>query len=322
MLLDAAARHIDYLRISVTDRCNLRCRYCMPAAGVPEVGHAEVLRYEEIAAFVEVAAGEGIGSVRLTGGEPLARLGCSDLVRMLRAIAGVGEVSLTTNGTLLARHAGALREAGLQRVNIGIPSLDHETYRRVTRGGNLEDALAGLEAAFVHGFAPVKVNVVMLRGVNDDPVSFVELTRRLPVEVRFIEYMPIGPEDPRSFFVPASDVLARLRKLGPWEDVEALPGQGHTQRAFRLPGAPGRLACIAPVSSHFCGACNRLRLTADGRLRLCLLSPREIDLKPALRPQPDAAALRARLQQAMTEKPRRMEDQSDDFGRAMSQIGG
>lgn len=322
MLLDAAARRIDYLRISVTDRCNLRCRYCMPAAGVPEVDHGDVLRYEEIAAFVGVAAGEGIGSVRLTGGEPLARLGCPDLVRMLRAIPGVREVSLTTNGTLLARHAPALREAGLQRVNIGLPSLDAATYRHVTRGGELAEALAGLDAALAHGFAPVKVNVVLLRGVNDDPASFVELTRRLPVEVRFIEYMPIGPESPGRTFVAASEVLGRLWEMGPWEDVDALPGQGPAQHAFRLPGAPGRLACIAPVSDHFCRGCNRLRLTADGRLRLCLLSPREIDLKPALRPRPDAAALRALLHRAMVEKPRRMGDEADGFGRAMSQIGG
>ncbi|MCU0291629.1 MAG: GTP 3',8-cyclase MoaA [Thermoanaerobaculaceae bacterium] len=322
MLLDAAARRIDYLRISVTDRCNLRCRYCMPAAGVPEMGHGDVLRFEEIAAFVEVAAGEGIGSVRLTGGEPLARLGCPDLVRMLAVIPGVREVSLTTNGTLLPRYAMALRGAGLQRVNIGLPSLDATTYRHLTRGGNLDEALAGLDAALAHGFAPVKVNVVLLRGINDDPAPFVELTRRLPVEVRFIEYMPIGPESPGRYFVAASEVLDRLRELGPWEEVEALPGRGPAQHAFRLPGAPGRLACIAPVSDHFCRGCNRLRLTADGRLRLCLLSPREIDLKPALRPRPDAAALRALLQRAMTEKPRRMGDEADGFGRAMSQIGG
>ena len=163
-----------------------------------------MLRFEEIAAFVEVAAGEGIGSVRLTGGEPLARLGCADLVRMLRAIPGVREVSLTTNGTLLPRHAQALREAGLQRVNIGLPSLDPGTYRQLTRGGSLAEALAGLDAALAHGFAPVKVNVVLLRGINDDPAPFVELTRRLPVEVRFIEYMPIGPEDPGRYFVAAA----------------------------------------------------------------------------------------------------------------------
>jgi GTP 3',8-cyclase len=203
-----------------------------------------------------------------------------------------------------------------------LPSLDAATYRHLTRGGSLTDALAGLDAALCHGFAPVKVNVVLLRGINDDPGPFVELTRRLPVEVRFIEYMPIGPEDPRRYFVAASEVLGRLAGLGPWEDVEALPGRGPAQRAFRIPGSPGRLACIAPVSDHFCRGCNRLRLTADGRLRLCLLSPREIDLKPALRPRTDVAALRALLQRAMCEKPQRMEDELDDFGRAMSQIGG
>lgn len=322
MLHDAAARRIDYLRISVTDRCNLRCRYCMPAAGVPEVSHHDVLRFEEIAAFVAVAAGEGIGTVRLTGGEPLARLGCADLVRMLRAIDGVREVTLTTNGTLLARHAPALREAGLARVNVGLPSLDAPTYRHLTRGGALEDALAGLEAALAHGFSPVKVNVVLLRGINDDPAPFVELSERLPVEVRFIEYMPIGPVAPRRYFVPASTVLARLEALGPWEEVDPLPGAGPAQRAFRRPGATGRIACITPMSQHFCHGCNRLRLTADGRLRLCLLSPEEVDLKPALRPRPDPEALRALLGRAMREKPQRMADEASELGRRMSQIGG
>lgn len=322
MLMDAASRRIDYLRVSVTDRCNLRCRYCMPAAGVPLIAHSEVLRYEEIVAFVEVAAAAGIGTVRLTGGEPLARLGCPDLVRMLRAIAGVREVTLTTNGTLLAREARALREAGLARVNIGLPSLDKDTYRHLTRGGSLAEALAGLDAALAVGFAPVKINVVLLRGVNDDPAAFVALSERLPVEVRFIEYMPIGPEEPRRYFVPASEVMARMEALGQWEEVEPLPGAGPAQRGFRRPGAPGRVACITPVSDHFCGQCNRLRLTADGRLRLCLLAPQEIDLKPALRPRPDPDALRTLLRQAMIDKPRRMKEQLDELGRRMSQIGG
>ena len=322
MLHDPPARRIDYLRVSVTDRCNLRCRYCMPAAGVPEVSHHDVLRFEEIAAFVAVAAGEGIGTVRLTGGEPLARLGCPELVRQLRAVDGVREVTLTTNGTLLPRYAPALREAGLARVNIGLPSLDPATYRHLTRGGALEDALAGLAAAFAHGFSPVKVNVVLLRGVNDDPAPFVALSEQLPVEVRFIEYMPIGPVAPHRYFVPADTVVARLQAFGPWEEVDPLPGAGPAGRAFRRPGAPGRIACITPVSDHFCHWCNRLRLTADGRLRLCLLAPQEIDLKPALRPQPDPEALRMLLGRAMREKPWRMAYTTVELGRRMSQIGG
>lgn len=322
MLRDAVARRLDYLRVSVTDRCNLRCRYCMPAAGVPPLGHDRVLRFEEIAAFVAVAAGEGIGAVRLTGGEPLARRGCPELVRLLRGIDGVREVTLTTNGTMLARHAPALRAAGLGRVNIGLPSLDAATYRHLTRGGSLADALAGLEAALAHGFTPVKVNVVLLRGVNDDPAPFVALSERLAVEVRLIEYMPIGPEDPGRCFVPASRVLARLAALGPWEEVDPLPGAGPAQRAFRRPGAPGRVACIAPMSERFCHGCNRLRLTADGRLRLCLLSPEEVDLLPALRPRPDAGALRALLARAASDKPRRMAGEAAGLGRRMSQIGG
>lgn len=321
MQSDPSARRVDYLRVSVTDRCNVRCRYCMPATGVPLLEHDRVLRFEEIAAFVAVAAEAGIGTVRLTGGEPLVRLGLPTLVRMLRAIAEVREVTLTTNGTLLAQFACELREAGLGRVNLGLPSLDADTYRHLTRGGSLADALAGLEAALAAGFSPVKINVVLLRGINDDPGPFAALAERLPVEIRFIEYMPIGPEDPRRYFVPASQVLARLQALGPWDAVEPLPGAGPAQQAFRRPGAPGQLACITPVSEHFCHRCNRLRLTADGRLRLCLLSPEEVDLLPALRPHPDPQALRSLLGRAIASKPQRMAEAAA-FGRRMSQIGG
>jgi cyclic pyranopterin phosphate synthase len=322
MLRDARDRLVDYLRVSVTDRCNLRCRYCMPAEGVPLVGHADVLRYEEIAAFVAVAASQGVGSVRLTGGEPLVRPGCPDLVRLLRAIPGVRDLSLTTNATLLARQAGALKEAGLDRVNIGLPSLVPDTYRELTRGGELADALAGLDAAVALGFAPVKLNVVALKGLNDDPLPWLELTRRLPVEVRFIEYMPIGAEDHASFYLPAATLLARLEAAVVLEEVDAMLGFGPATRALQIPGAPGRLAVIAPVSEHFCGSCNRLRLTAEGRLRLCLLAAAEVDLKPALRPEAQPDRLRALLRRAIATKPERSEPGLADFGRRMSQIGG
>jgi len=322
MLRDARNRLVDYLRVSVTDRCNLRCRYCMPAEGVPLVEHADVLRYEEIAAFVAVAAGQGVSSVRLTGGEPLVRPGCADLVRLLRVIPGVRDLSLTTNATLLARHAGALREAGLDRVNVGLPSLVPETYRELTRGGDLADALRGLHAAIALGFSPVKVNVVALKGLNDDPLPWLELTRRLPVEVRFIEYMPIGAEDHASFYLPAATLLARLAEVAELEEVDAMAGFGPATRALRIPGAPGRVAVIAPVSQHFCGSCNRLRLTAEGRLRLCLLAPSEVDLRPALRPEPQPDRLRALLRRAIAAKPARSKPELADFGRRMSQIGG
>ncbi len=322
MLRDARDRVVDYLRISVTDRCNLRCRYCMPAEGVRLVSHADVLRYEEIAAFAAVAAGEGVTSIRVTGGEPLTRPGCPGLVRLLKAIPGIRDLSLTTNATLLARHAQALRQAGLDRVNIGLPSLSPDTYRELTRGGELADALAGLDAALALGFAPIKLNVVALRGVNDDPWPWLELTTRLPVEVRFIEYMPIGAEDHARYFLAASELLARLDAAATLEDAEVTEGHGPASHAVRVPGAPGRLAVIAPVSEHFCGSCNRLRLTAEGKLRLCLLAPVELDVRAALRPVPQPERLRALLRRAIAAKPERSEPGLADFGRRMAQIGG
>lgn len=322
MLRDGRNRVVDYLRVSVTDRCNLRCRYCMPAEGVPLVRHADVLRFEEITAFVAVAAELGVTNVRLTGGEPLVRPGVGELIRQLRAVTGITDISLTTNATLLARHAAGLKEAGLIRVNIGLPSLDAGTYREITRGGELADALAGLEAALGLGFSPVKLNVVALRGVNDDPRPWLELTTRLPVEVRFIEYMPIGAEDHARYYVPATELLARLDTVAELEALDAMQGAGPATRAARVPGAPGRLAVIAPVSEHFCGSCNRLRLTADGRLRLCLLATAEVDVRSALRPVPQPERLRALVRRAITCKPERSEPDLASFGRAMSQIGG
>jgi GTP 3',8-cyclase len=322
MLVDGRDRLVDYLRISVTERCNLRCRYCMPAEGVPWVSHAEVLRYEEIVSFVAVAVAQGVTSVRLTGGEPLVRPGCTELVRMLKAIPGIRDLSLTTNATLLARHAEALKGAGLGRVNIGLPSLDAEVYREITRGGELQDALGGLDAALGLGFEPVKLNVVMLKGVNDNPEPWLELTRRLPVEVRFIEYMPIGAEDHARFYLPASALMARLESLTALEETDPMRGCGPAARALRVPGSPGRLAVIAPVSQHFCGSCNRLRLTADGRLRLCLLAAAEVDVRSALRPSPQPERLLALLHRAIAAKPERSQPELADFGRRMSQIGG
>lgn len=322
MLTDTCRRSIRYIRISITDRCNERCLYCLPPEGARLLGHDDILRFEEIEAFMRVAASEGVRHARLTGGEPLVRRGCVDLVCSLAAIPGLADLSLTTNATVLARHAEALREAGLARINVGLPSLDAETYRRLTRGGRLEDALAGLHAALAAGFSPIKLNVVVLRGVNDDPRPFVELTRELPVEVRFIEYMSIGPLDASEVLVPAAEVLGRLERLGPFEEVAAIGGDGPARRSFRLPGAAGRIALIAPVSAHFCDACSRLRLTADGHLRLCLLAEREIDVKPALRPRPDEAAIRELLVRATAEKPEGMQRGGAILGRRMSQIGG
>jgi cyclic pyranopterin phosphate synthase len=319
---DRFGRTIDYIRISVTDRCNLRCRYCMPEEGVPMLLHEDILRFEEIVSFMRVAVAEGIVKTRLTGGEPLRRPGIVSLVRMLLDIPGLTDLSLTTNGTLLPQFAADLKAAGLKRINIGLPSLDPATYTHLTRLGSLDQALAGLKAAIDTGFSPVKLNVVILRGVNDDLAPYLDLTRRLPVEVRFIEYMPIGPLGEDHYLVPAAELRRKLEALAPLEEATTPSGSGPARDYRRIPGAPGTVAVIAPVTEHFCPTCNRLRLVADGHLRLCLFGADEIDIKPALRPTVNEEALRRLLSQAMQQKPECMPDSARDYGRAMGSIGG
>lgn len=323
MLRDGYDRRIEVLRISVTDRCNLRCVYCMPEEGVPHLDHAGVLRYEEIVAVTRVLTRRGLQAVRLTGGEPLARRGVSELVRAIAGLDGLDDIALTTNATLLVPPVAAeLAAAGLRRINVGLPSLDPETYRTLTRGGDLAAALAGIDAALAAFLAPVKVNVVLLRGVNDDPAPFLDLTRRLPVEVRFIEYMPIGASSSQRFLVPMAEFARRLEAFGPFDEVATLAGKGPSRDGMQLPGAPGRIASITAMSEHFCARCNRLRLTADGHLRLCLFDRDEIDLKPALRPMIDETRLDALLNCALAAKPEAMPEGPVEYGRRMSQIGG
>jgi cyclic pyranopterin phosphate synthase len=321
-LVDNSGRTIRHLRISITDRCQLRCRYCLPEEGVRLLDHADILRYEEILAVMRVALREGIASARLTGGEPLLRRGVVSLVRDLALLEGLEDLSLTTNGIGLPELAKPLREAGLGRINIGISSLDREVFRELTRGGDLAEALRGLEAAVAAGFRPVKVNVVALRGINDDIAPFLDLTRAYPVEVRFIEYMPIGPVPSERYFVPVAEIREKLAAHGPFEDAGRSAGYGPAECGQRILGAPGSFATISSVDGHPCGRCNRLRLTSDGHLRPCLLSGREVDLKPALRPRHDPERLRALLHEAVAEKPVSMPDAASDRGRGMSQIGG
>jgi cyclic pyranopterin phosphate synthase len=328
MLVDAQGRTIDYLRVSVTDRCNLRCWYCMPPEGVAAIRHDDVLRYEEILAVLEVAVPAGVSRVRLTGGEPLVRRGVVDMVRAVAALPGIGDVGVTTNGLLLPRLAAPLREAGLTRVNLGLPSLDPERYREITRCGELADALAGLDAAVAAGFSPIKLNVVALRDVNDAPGPWLELIGRAPVEVRFIEYMPIGPRPAAGVFVSAEELRRRFLDVAggrvTLDEVRATPGGGPARIALRPRGAPGAIAMIPAMTEHFCDRCNRLRLTADGHLRTCLLGRHEVDLKPALRPRRDPEAIERLLRRAVAEKPACMPGaaSASAFDRQMSQIGG
>ncbi len=340
MAIDAFGRRIDYLRISLTDRCNLRCVYCMPAAGVAWKDHDEILSLEEIERFAAIAVGEGISKIRLTGGEPLVRKGVVGHVRRLRALTGLEAIALTTNGTLLARYAAPLVEAGLTRVNISLDSLDPAVFERVTRGGKLADALAGLDAAFAAGMGPVKVNAVVVRGLDQDLLAFARLTLDRPVHVRFIEYMPVGGASEggecepagegwtRADHVSAEEILERLTAEGTAAGLGALepvrrgdaPGGWGPARYYRYAGAPGTVGVITPLSHHFCGECNRLRLTADGRLRACLFSDEEIDVRSVLRGGTDAD-VRDLIRTALATKP---ESHSSRVGtaRGMSQIGG
>jgi cyclic pyranopterin phosphate synthase len=326
--MDAPEREhgrVDYLRLSITDRCNLRCTYCMPPDGVEAREHGEILSYEELAAFARVAAGAGISKVRVTGGEPLVRLGCADLIGMLNRTSGIYDISLTTNGLLLPRFAQDLKANGLQRVNISLDSLDTERFRRVTRGGDLDAALAGIDAAFSAGFSPVKINTLLLPGVEEELDAFVALTREYDVHVRFIEFMPLdrrvaaGDDNGGAgHLLPAGDILRRLMREYVLIGSEGPYGHGPAQY-WKVAGARGSIGFIAGVSDHFCETCNRLRLTADGRLRTCLFSRRETDVRPLLG---DAAALRAAVESAVAGKTfdRCAEALAND--RSMSQIGG
>jgi cyclic pyranopterin phosphate synthase len=324
--MDSYHRRIDYLRISITDRCNLRCIYCMPEEGITPLRHEDVLRFEEIARLVRIGAGLGIRHLRLTGGEPLVRKGVIELVGMLRQIPGIETLTLTTNGIALAPLAHELAQAGLDRVNISLDTLRPERYTAITRRGRLEDALAGIEAALAAGLAPVKINNVVARGLNDDEaVDFARMTLERPWHVRFIEFMPLGEhaEQARRDYVSSDETRARIvAALG-----ELAPAEIETHgpaRTWQLPGAQGTIGFISALSEHFCGFCNRLRLTSDGRLVPCLFSDREYDLRGPLRAGADDAALRALWGNVIAAKPdgHHLEGALTTTEHRMSQIGG
>ncbi|HEX32732.1 MAG TPA: GTP 3',8-cyclase MoaA [Candidatus Acetothermia bacterium] len=323
--IDRFGRRITYLRVSVTDRCNFRCIYCMPASGVRSCPHAEVLRYEEIIRVVRAAATLGIRKVRLTGGEPLVREGIVDLVAAISDISGIDEVTLTTNGSLLPRYAEQLARAGLSRVNISLDSLRPDRFRQITRLGSLDDTLSGIAAAQEAGLVPIKLNAVVMRGVNDDEVADLASMARDGFQVRFIEWMPIGSssEDFSSRYVSGDEVRARIEEaLGP---LQSLREEGPA-RVYRLSGTSagaGQIGFISTFSSPFCATCNRIRLTADGKIRPCLLSPIEIDIKEPLRAGATDDEIRDLLIEGIDRKPLGHGLASDaPRDRQMSQIGG
>ena len=333
MARDALGRTIDYLRISVTERCNFRCVYCMPEEGLPRRSHDEMLDYDDIERLVRIATRFGIRRLRLTGGEPLARRRIEDLIARLVAVPGIEAVALTTNGALLPAKAEALKAAGLSRVNISLDTLDPVKFTQVTRCGRLEDTLAGIDTALRMGFDPVKVNCVAVRSLEQDFTEFAKLTIDRPLHVRFIEFMPIGDTGCGGTIWTSDDIIPSLKLM---EEINAglaaqgLPGLVPAKadapvtwgpaQSFRIPGALGTVGFITPMSNHFCGACNRVRVTADGKLRPCLFSDREYDALGVLRNGSDDDVARI-LQTAIETKP------ADHVGitgtaRGMSQIGG
>jgi cyclic pyranopterin phosphate synthase len=326
MLIDTFARVHNNLRVSVTDRCNLRCTYCMPE-DVVFLDRAELLTFEEITHFVRVAAPLGIDKVRLTGGEPLMRRDLPRLVAMLAEVPGIKDIGLTTNGLLLAGQAQALYDAGLRRINVSLDTLDPERFRQVARRDGLEQVLAGIEAARRAGFHPIKVNAVTIRGLTDaDVVPLARFARAGGLEMRFIEYMPIGAEAwERGKVYFAHEVLERIEA----EVAPLVPAEDYDPRApamdFRYTDGGGRVGVIASVSRPFCTSCNRLRLTCDGKLRNCLFALTEADVKPFLRGHPDDAALAEVIRRNVRDKWEGHEINTARFvkpSRTMHAIGG
>lgn len=327
-LFDLYDRRINYLRISVIDRCNLRCLYCMPEEGVKTLPRQEILTDEEILRVAEYAVHQGISKIRITGGEPLIRKDLVGLVERIHKIPGLADISLTTNGVFLKDLAHDLYQAGIRRVNISLDTLNPDRFHRITRTGSIENVWAGIHAAEAEGFNPIKLNIVVLRGVNDHEVpDFVRMALENPYHVRFIEFMPTGagPYD-KDRTIPTSEIIEQVSKFARITPLPPHVNDGPAKR-YELEGGSGSVGFISPVSSHFCGTCNRLRLTADGRLRSCLFSDQEVDLKPLLRSGETKMdhGLRILFEQALSTKPagHSIHFQKHPFCmRTMSGIGG
>ena len=313
-LLDSFGRRHTYLRVSITDRCNLRCVYCMPAEGIQHKDRAEILRFHEVARLARIFAGMGVRKIRLTGGEPLVRRNVEALVGDLARIEAVETLGLTTNGLLLAPLAPALRAGGLSRLNVSLDTLRAERFERITRRRGLPEVLSGIEAALGAGFPRLKLNIVVMGGVNDDELlDFVELARARPIDVRFIEYMPLGGNQwRRARLVPFGEMkraIERRHALEPLDREENPSGGGEwgVAREFRIAGFRGTVGFIPCVTEPFCGRCNRLRLTANGCLKTCLFEQPEGGLRDAMRAGCSDEELEARVRAAVLGKPRERE---------------
>ncbi len=330
-MIDSHNREINYLRVSVTDRCNLRCVYCMPKEGLSLLGHDDILRYEEILRVIRAAVGLGIVKVRVTGGEPLVRRGLIQFLGCISAISEIIDTSITTNGILLGEMAEDLRNAGICRVNVSLDSLRPERYAEITRGGDVHKVMDGIAAAHRAGLHPIKINMVPLKGVNEEEVlDFARLTVNLPYQVRFIELMPFekSKADFENGFLPNEHVEEKIREVYELEEINY--GRGRADgpaKMFRIKGAAGEIGFISSISEHICSSCNRLRLTADGHLRSCLFSDEEIDLKTPLRAGCSDEELTRLISQSISRKPEKTKSVKGKpalkkCAKAMSSIGG
>ena len=323
---DSFHRKIDYLRLSITDRCNLRCSYCMPQSGVAKLDHAEILRYEEIVRLVRIAVSMGISKVRITGGEPLVRKDVLSLCESISRVPGLRSLSLTTNGVLLSDFAVGLLQAGIRRINVSLDTLKPERFAKITGKDLFSRVWAGIMAAEKAGISPVKLNAVIMCGVNEDEIEdLARLTFQFPFHVRFIEFMPFRQFYSDSVFIAASEILERLRRIAPLEASSADDSNGPALH-YRFQGALGKIGIISPVSDHFCPSCNRLRLTSDGKLRTCLFSTEETDLRLPLRQGLPDEEIAAAIRSAINKKPEKHQLSSSVFrkciSRPMSSIGG
>ena len=324
-LTDSLGRNINYLRLSVTDRCNMRCFYCMPKEGIVKKGHGAVLRYEELQLIAETAVKLGIEKIRITGGEPLVRAGIVGFLGKLAAISGLRHLALTTNGLLLEKLAVDLYQVGVQRLNVSLDSLIPQTFSDITRGGDLKKVLAGLDAAERAGFPPPKINCVIMRGVNDAEIlDFADMTLSHGNSIRFIEYMPaVKQDDWQRYCISGDEILQRIAGRYTLEQVDKGPFSGPS-RDFHIPGARGSIGIITAVSGHFCSECNRIRVTSTGQAKGCLFADAKTDLIPWLRP-PDREGLAEVLRLIVSTKPERHDISPDGYTHknfTMSQVGG
>jgi GTP 3',8-cyclase len=324
---DSFERKIDYLRLSVTDRCNLRCTYCMPEHGVHKLDHEDILRYEEIISLADIVTGMGISKIRITGGEPLVRRNILYLCRNISRLPGIKSLSITTNGVLLSHFAEGLVEAGIKRINVSLDTLKPERFASIARHDLFPQVWEGILAAHKAGISPIKLNTVVLHGINDDEIEdLARLTFQFPFHVRFIEFMPFQQQNEYDRkFVPASEILERLKRVAPLVPADNGESNGPALH-FRYVGAPGKIGIISPISGHFCPSCNRLRITADGKVRTCLFSSEETDLRQALREGAPRQKIIEIIRLAISKKPEKHELSSTVFrkciSRPMFSIGG